>query len=207
MRTCIVIMVLCVATLVPAPAHAEEHLLFRSAVYLEAEDPYRVFLSLHFHESQGRRQTFTIRLLIEKIDPEEKTVSGRAESAQTVSFMELVTLGEKGFSLFAIPGTALSVLYLKVLDCENPQGTIGLSYPIDARPEQKQWGWLPLSIVRLGPDAFGLVDGEGIPYQWIKMEVNYQPFWGIRPVGFSVFQPASSGEPLPGNLAHRLIAD
>lgn len=199
--------VFCVAALLVARAQAGEHLLFRSVVHLESEDPYRIFLSLHLHESQGVWDTFTIRRSIEKIDLERETIYWRTESTLTLTFGELVMLGENGFSFFTVPGTNLSALYLKALDSENPQGTLGLSYPIDARPEQKQWGWLPLSIIRYGSKAFGLVDGRGTPYQWIKTEVNYQPYWGIKPVGFSAFQPVSSGTTLPWDLPGRLSAD
>jgi hypothetical protein len=165
-----------------------EHLLFQSLINLDCKAQYRIALSLYLQEDAGTWQAFEVRSLIETTDPQVKELPSRIESTRTLAFSELVALGETGFALLAVPGTNLEVLYLKALDPRNPERTLGLSYPVDARPGIRQWGWLPLSIVKEG-SVFHLVDTEGAPYGWIEMEVRYQ--WGRKPVGLCTFRPCS----------------
>jgi hypothetical protein len=178
----------CMAAVFGSRADAGEHLLFRSVVHLDCEHHYRISLSLHLHEIQETWEAFEVRRSIETTDGERADVHSRVETAHTFTVTELVALGETGFPLLAIPGTNLTVLYLKLLDPRNPRGALGISYPVDVRPGERKWGWLPLSIVRDG-SSFGLVDGGRFPYECIEMEVNYQDYWGLKPVGFRTFHP------------------
>lgn len=182
---------LCVGLAFTSRVEAGEHLLFRSVVQVDYGNRYRIALSLHLRENDGVWEAFEVRRIIETIDSDEQNVSSQASNGQTISIGELAGLGEKGFSLLAVPGTSLNVIYLKALDAQNPSASLGLSYPIDARPGEKKWGWLPLSIERSG-SAFRLLTVGGTPYDCIETEVNYQNYWGLKPVGLCVFRPWSS---------------
>jgi hypothetical protein len=171
-----------------ARASAAEHLLFRSMIYLDYKDHYRVFLSLHLHETCGVWEAFEVRRVIETTDREHALVYSRDESAEVLAFRELVALGESGFPLLSIPGTTRNVLFLKSLDYQGSHSTLGLSYPIDARPREKKWGWLPLSIVE-DAQGFHLVESGGERYDSIRMEVDYRDYFGLKPVGLRACQP------------------
>ena len=105
-----------------------------------------------------------------------------------MTLRELAALGEAGFPLLSIPGTTCHVLYLKAIGTGGAHPTFGLSYPIDARPWRRKWGWLPLSIVE-DSQGFHLVESGGKPYDTIRIDVDYQDYFGIKPVGFRAFEP------------------
>jgi hypothetical protein len=172
-------------------AQAGEHLLFQSRVDLDYSGRYQIFLSLFLHEEGGEWKAFEIRRAVEKTISRGTHVYSRDESVQKIEFPELISLGERGFPLFTIPGSTTGVLFLKIIDPDDPGSTLGISYPVDARPWKKQWGWLSLSIARTG-SAFHLVDCSGAPYEWIDMKINYRNFGGTRPVGMRIFKPQTS---------------
>jgi hypothetical protein len=176
------------ATVFCTQLKAAEHLLFRSTIYLDYKDHYRICLSLHLHETDGVWEAFEVRRAIETTDREHALVYSRSESAEALSLRELEALGGSGFPLFSIPETACNALYLKALSHQGSPSTLGLSYPIDARPWMKKWGWLPLSIQE-DDRGFHLVESGGRRFDNIQMEVDYQDYFGIKPTGLRVFQP------------------
>jgi len=170
---------------------AGDHLLFQSRVDLDYSGRCQIFLSLFLLEEGGEWKAFEIRRAVERTNRRGTPAYSKEENTQKIEFTELISLGARGFPLFTIPGSTTDVLFLKVIDPRDPGSTLGISYPIDARPWKKQWGWLSLSIVRTG-STFHLVDCSGVPYQWIDMKINYRNFGGTRPVGMRVFVPKTS---------------
>ena len=136
-------MALWIGVLAATPLDAAEHLLFHTQFQADYGSHYRIFLWLHLYENCGEWEAFEVRRVIETTNRDHTGIYSRDETSRALPFRELISLGHKGFALLTIPHTTINILYLKVIDPASPKSTLGLSYPLEARPSRRQWGWLP----------------------------------------------------------------